>query len=78
MLNRFIRRLMTTTTQEDIKLLDEVLIRKLRVDINDPKLHEKFKESLKKKTCSKCEEVKNIVNAKAIFRMEQNENINII
>lgn len=79
MLNKLLKRLITTTTQEDIKLLDELLIKRLRnkTDINDPRLHEKFKEGLKKKIecCNKCDEVKNIVKPKVTFKMEQDTEI---
>jgi len=65
------KRLLSTTTQEDIKKFDKLIYR--FIDINDKRLHEKFKESLKRKKecCEKCDEVKKIVNPKVTFRIEQ-------
>ena len=41
------KRLMTTTTQQDIKKFDKIINRYM-VNINDPKLNEKFIKNLTK------------------------------
>ena len=63
------KRLMTTTTQQDIKKFDKIINRYM-VSINDDKIHEKFLKNLNEKRC-KCDEVKKIVKPKVTFRIEQ-------
>ena len=76
-MNNLFKRLITTTTQQDIKKFDEMVFKIVRnkININDPKLNEKFKESLKQKKecCEKCDEVSKIVKPVLIGTMERIE-----
>ena len=55
------KRLITTTTQQDIKKFDQIIYK--YIDINNPKLNEIFKQKLKEKKecCPACEKVRDIV-----------------
>lgn len=78
MKNSLFTRLLRTTTQQDLKIFDEAIVNlvRKRVPIDHPKLNEMFVEGLKKKECcSKCDEVKKIVNPKVTFRMEQKDEV---
>lgn len=68
---KLIKRLITTTTQEDFKAFDQVVTKivKNKIDINDKNLNKIFKQKLE--CCEKCQEVKKIVKPKVTFKMEQ-------
>ncbi len=68
---RLFKRLITTTTQDDIKKFDNIIYNLVRtkIDINDKQLNKIFKAKLE--CCEKCEEVKKIVKPKVSFKMEQ-------
>ena len=63
-MNKYLVRLISTT---------KLIKKPLKIDINDKKINEIFKEELKKKyeCCEKCDEVKKIVKPKFTFKMEQ-------
>ncbi len=61
------KRLLTVAIKKPIKNI-------IRIDINSKDLHKTFALSVKKSCCCpECDEVRRIVNPKAIFTMEKTE-----
>jgi len=73
-INNLFKRLMTTTTQQDIKKFDKLIYRYL--DVNSKTINQEFKRKLNEMRqqsceCHKCDQVRAIVNPKVIGIIEK-------